>query len=104
MKSFNPLITVIIPNFNHAKYLRERIDSVLNQTYNNIEVFLLDDCSNDNSKEILMSYESSPLVKGILLNEENSGSTFRQWQKGFELAHGEYIWIAESDDYCDLHF
>lgn len=41
MKSFNPLITVIIPNFNHAKYLRERIDSVLNQTYNNIEVFFL---------------------------------------------------------------
>lgn len=104
MKKFNPLITVIIPNFNHAKYLKERIDSVLNQTYNNIEVFLLDDCSCDNSKEVLMSYKSSPLVKGIILNEKNSGSTFKQWKKGFELAHGEYIWIAESDDYCDIHF
>lgn len=104
MKKINPLITVIIPNFNHAKYLKERIDSVLNQTYNNIEVFLFDDCSNDNSKEILMSYKSSPLVKGIIFNEKNSGSTFKQWQKGFELAHGEYIWIAESDDYCDIHF
>lgn len=99
-----PLVSVIIPNFNHAPYLRQRIDSVLNQRYDNFEVFLLDDCSTDNSREILLSYKSNPKVKAILLNEKNSGSTFKQWEKGFNLVHGEYIWIAESDDYCDSDF
>ena len=47
-----PLISVIIPNFNHAPYLKQRIDSVLSQTYDNLEVILLDDCSRDNSGEI----------------------------------------------------
>ena len=50
-----PLISVIIPNFNHAPYLKQRIDSVLSQTYDNLEVILLDDCSRVNSGEILSS-------------------------------------------------
>lgn len=104
MNKNTPLISVIIPNFNHAEFLKQRIDSVLNQTYNNIEVFLLDDCSSDDSKEILLSYKHSPQVKEIIFNEKNSGSTFKQWEKGFALANGQYIWIAESDDYCDIHF
>ena len=99
-----PLISVIIPNFNHAPYLKQRIDSVLSQTYDNLEVILLDDCSRDNSGEILSSYKHNPKVKKIIINENNSGSTFKQWEKGFELSCGEYIWIAESDDYCDAFF
>lgn len=99
-----PLISVIIPNFNHAPYLKQRIDSVLNQTYDNLEIFLLDDCSKDNSRKILLSYKANPKVKEIIFNDKNSGSTFKQWEKGFELSHGEYIWIAESDDYCDVFF
>lgn len=55
-----PLISVIIPNFNHAPYLKQRIDSVLSQTYDNLEVILLDDCSRDNSGEILSSYKIIP--------------------------------------------
>ena len=51
-----PLVTVIIPNYNHAKYLRQRIDTVLNQTYTSFEVIILDDCSTDNSKDIILSY------------------------------------------------
>ena len=54
-----PLISVIIPNFNHAPYLKQRIDSVLSQTYDNLEVILLDDCSRDNSGEILSSYKKA---------------------------------------------
>lgn len=104
MNKNKPLITVIIPNYNHAAYLKQRIDSVLNQTYKNIEVFLLDDCSSDSSRDILWSYKSSPFVKEIIMNEQNSGSTFKQWEKGFGLAKGQYIWVAESDDYCDIHF
>ena len=95
-----PLVSVIIPNYNHAPYLKERIDSVLNQTYQDFELIIFDDCSTDNSKEIIEPYRNHPKVSSIVYNEINSGSTFKQWQKGLKLAQGEYIWIAESDDYC----
>ncbi len=97
-----PKVSVIIPNFNHAPYLKRRIDSVLNQTFQDFEVILLDDCSTDNSAEILNEYKNHPKVSHVVINQENSGSPFRQWAKGFELAKGDYIWIAESDDWCEL--
>lgn len=95
---------MIIPNYNHAPYLRERIDSVLNQTYPEFEVIILDDKSKDNSKDIIESYRDNPRISHIIFNEENSGCTFKQWQKGFKLAQGEYIWIAESDDVAHKDF
>lgn len=97
----NPLVSVIIPNYNHARFLDERIQSVLNQTYQNFELIILDDKSTDNSVEIINNYKNNPHVSQIAVNENNSGSTFKQWHKGFELAKGEIIWIAESDDSCD---
>ena len=97
----NLLVSVVIPNYNHARFLDERIRSVLNQTYQNFELILLDDKSTDNSVEIINKYKDNPHVSHIVVNEENSGSTFNQWHKGFELAKGEIIWIAESDDSCD---
>lgn len=100
----NPFITVIIPNYNHAQFLDERIQSVLNQTYPNYEVIILDDKSTDNSFEIINKYKENPHIAQIIVNEENSGSPFKQWRKGIELAKGEYIWIAESDDSCDKDF
>lgn len=99
-----PLVSIIIPNYNHAPFLKERIDSVLNQTYDNFEVIILDDKSTDNSKEVIEVYRSHPRISQIVYNEENSGSTFKQWQKGFSLAKGEYIWIAESDDIAHPDF
>ena len=98
------MVSVIIPNYCHARYLKQRIDSVLAQTYSDIEVVLLDDCSTDSSREILESYRSHPRIKQIVYNDRNSGSAFAQWQKGFALTGGEYIWIAESDDYADPTF
>ena len=77
------MVSVIIPNYNHAKYLEERIDSVLNQSYKDFEVIVLDDYSTDNSKEVINKYAGHPKVSHIILNEENSGSTFKQWHKGF---------------------
>ena len=93
-----PLVSIIVPNFNHFPFLKERVDSVIAQTYLNFEVILMDDCSKDKSRELLEQYRSHPKVSHIVYNETNSGSTFRQWNKGVELAKGEYIWIAESDD------
>lgn len=94
----HPLVSVIIPNYNHARFLNERIDSVINQTYQNFEIIILDDCSKDNSIKIINSYKDNPHVSHIVLNNNNSGSPFLQWSKGIDLAKGELIWIAESDD------
>jgi glycosyltransferase involved in cell wall biosynthesis len=99
-----PKVSVIVPNYNHALYLQQRIDSILNQTYSNFELIILDDCSTDNSKEIIEQYRNHPKVSQIIYNTQNSGSTFKQWNKGVELAKGEYVWIAESDDVAELHF
>jgi glycosyltransferase involved in cell wall biosynthesis len=99
-----PLVTVIIPNYNHAPFLRQRIGSVINQTYQSIEVILLDDGSSDDSRSIIEEYRNHPKITHIIFNEVNTGSPFTQWQKGFELANGDYIWVAESDDYADSEF
>ncbi|MGB0178216.1 MAG: glycosyltransferase family 2 protein [Owenweeksia sp.] len=99
-----PRISVIIPNYNHAPFLEERIESVLNQTYQDIEIILLDDKSTDNSVSILERYsERDPRIT-FYPNTENSGSPFAQWNKGVELARGEILWIAESDDSCEPGF
>jgi len=94
-------VSVIIPNYNHAPYLRQRIDSVLNQTFQDFEVIILDDCSTDGSKEIIETYASNPKISHIVINESNTGSPFLQWEKGLTLAKGKFIWVAESDDWCE---
>ncbi|MBR6117753.1 MAG: glycosyltransferase family 2 protein [Paludibacteraceae bacterium] len=91
-------VTVIMPNYNHAPYLKQRMDSILAQDYPNFEVILLDDASTDNSAEVLSEYTKHPKVKKIIVNDTNSGNTFLQWQRGIKEATGDYIWIAESDD------
>ena len=95
-----PKVSVIVPNYNHAHFLRRRMDSIFGQTFQDFEVILLDDCSTDESRAVLSSYANDPRVK-LAFNDVNSGSTFKQWNKGAQLARGEYIWFAESDDYAD---
>src|SRR5262249_27137866 len=70
------------------------------QTFQDFELILLDDCSTDESRSILSEYASEVRVR-LEFNEVNSGSPFKQWNKGVRLARGKYIWIAESDDYAD---
>ncbi len=98
------MLSVIIPNYNHAPYLRQRIESVLSQTFGDMELIILDDCSTDNSREIIEEYRNHPAVSQIVYNGSNSGSPFKQWNKGISLARGKYIWIAESDDYAKPEF
>lgn len=97
-------VSVIIPNYNHKPYLKQRLDTVFEQTFQDFEVILLDDASTDGSPSILETYRNHPKVAHLFINTHNSGSPFKQWQKGIDLAKGEYIWIAESDDYCELDF
>src|SRR4028119_1618326 len=98
------MVSVIIPNYNHAAFLEQRIESILFQTYRDFEIIILDDCSTDNSRLIIERYRSHEKVAVIFYNDANSGSTFKQWQKGIELSRGEYIWLAESDDWCEATF
>src|SRR6267378_4281709 len=95
-----PRVSVVVPNYNHARFLRQRLDSIVGQTFQNFEVILLDDCSTDESRSILSEYARDPRVR-IEFNEKNSGSTFKQWNKGVRLARGKCVWIAESDDYAE---
>ncbi|MGM9571812.1 MAG: glycosyltransferase [bacterium] len=104
-ENYQPLVSVIVPNYNHEPYLAERLESIYAQTYKNIEVILLDDCSTDNSKEILEKYQARyPEITSLYVNRENGKKVFAQWKKGIKLAKGQLIWIAESDDHCDADF
>ncbi len=93
-----PTVSVIVPNYNHLRFLKTRIDSILAQTFTDYEIILLDDCSTDGSRRFLLQYRDHPAVSRIVLNGRNSGSPFMQWEKGIRLARGKYVWIAESDD------
>lgn len=95
-----PKVSVIIPNYNHAPYLRKRIQSVLDQTFQDFDLTYLDDASSDDSNAVFSEFDRQPRIKAIY-NEQNSGSPFKQWNKGVRATEGEYIWIAESDDVAD---
>ncbi len=97
-------VSVILPNYNHAPFLEQRIESILFQTYTDYELIILDDASTDNSLDIIEKYSTHPKISRTLYNQTNSGSPFRQWKKGIELAKGDWVWIAESDDIADIHF
>ncbi len=98
------MVTAIIPNYNHARFLQRRLESVYGQSYPDLKVILLDDASTDDSREILETYRHHPRTQAIVYNEENSGSPFLQWQKGLELVETDWVWIAESDDWCNTGF
>lgn len=99
-----PALSVIIPSYNHADFLKQRLDSVFVQTFDDFEVIILDDCSTDHSRDIIEQYRCYPQVSRIVYNEYNSGSTFVQWAKGIELCTADLVWIAESDDFTDPDF
>lgn len=99
-----PEVSVIVPNYNYGQYLSERMESILNQSFQDFEVIILDDCSTDDSRDVIESYRSHPKVSHVVYNDINTGSPFKQWSKGISMAKGRYIWIAEADDVADVNF
>tara|TARA_R110002049_G_scaffold270669_2_gene447684 strand:+ start:4330 stop:5490 length:1161 start_codon:yes stop_codon:yes gene_type:complete len=91
-----PKVTVILTSFNHAKYLREAIDSVLHQTFQDYEFIIWDDASSDNSWEIIKSYSDPRIVP--FRNETSQRGIFGINKSISEIAKGEYIAIHHSDD------
>ena len=100
-------ISVVIPNYNYQQFLYQRLYSILYQTEKIYEILILDDCSTDNSRkvidDIVEKLQDYIAIKKIY-NDENSGSAFKQWEKGFKESTGDYVWIAEADDYCENNF
>lgn len=96
------LLSCIIPNYNHEKYLAERFESILGQSFNKFECIYLDDYSNDCSNVVLSKYVNNDNRISFYLNQKNSGSTFYQWNRGVQYAKGKFITIQESDDVANI--
>ncbi|MGQ7794591.1 glycosyltransferase [Faunimonas sp. B44] len=104
-RNYAPLVSVIVPNYNHAPFLEQRLRSIADQTYRNIELIVLDDNSSDDSRAVIE--EVAPglgLPLRMTFNNKNSGGVFIQWRKGIVQARGDLIWICESDDFCEPDF
>lgn len=97
MINSKPLVSVILPTYNRARLLPRAIDSVLNQTYKNLELIIIDDGSTDNTDEIVSRYQASDSRVRYLKNSRNSGAPVSR-NRGIKAAEGEYIAFQDSDD------
>jgi GT2 family glycosyltransferase len=98
-------ISVVAPNYNYALYLPERLRSIDAQTVAPYELIVLDDASKDDSVSVAQSLLPTLATPAeLIVNDTNSGSVFRQWRRGVEMAEGDLVWIAEVDDLSDPGF
>ena len=93
----NNFVDIILPNFNKATYLKEAVDSIFKQTYENWKLYIIDDCSTDKSKIILEKFKNSKKVKIIYLNKNMGPSFCRNY--GIRISSSKYISFMDSDDY-----
>lgn len=93
----SPLISVITPSFNSSKFIADTIESVINQTYENWEMIIVDDCSTDNTREILSSYAQKDGRINVIFLKENSGAGAAR-NRALEAAKGRFITFLDSDD------
>lgn len=96
MSNNNPLVSVIIPTYNSNKYIKETLESILNQSYKNLEVIITDDCSSDNTLEIVKEYKDGRIR--ILTNTKNLGISGNM-NKGIGVSNGKYVAIMDADDW-----
>lgn len=93
-------VTAVVASYNHAGYLVQRMESLIHQTWEDLEILVIDDCSTDNSRDVLRPYSNDPRVK-LIENTKNSG-----WVKvsnqGLEMATGEFIIFENCDDFCEI--
>lgn len=93
------LVSIVVASYNHAEFLVQRMESLIGQTYPDIEILVIEDCSPDNSLEILRKYEPHPQVK--LIVREKNGGWVAVSNQGVELSQGEFVIFANCDDDCD---
>ena len=92
------LVSVVVASYNHAEFLVQRMESLIDQTYQDIEILVIDDCSTDNSVEVLRRYESHPKVN-LVIREKNGGWVTVSNQ-GVDMSSGEFVIFANCDDDC----
>ncbi|NRS90157.1 glycosyltransferase involved in cell wall biosynthesis [Flavobacterium sp. 7E] len=95
-----PLVSIVFTSYNHQEYLRQALDSLVNQSYPNIEIIIIDDCSTDGSQAILKEYEHYNNIN-LKLQTKNSGSYVKASNLGASFARGEYILFAQCDDFAE---
>jgi glycosyltransferase involved in cell wall biosynthesis len=93
-KKETPLVSVIIPTYNFASFLPKAIDSCLNQTYQNLEIIVVDDGSTDHTREVVQGFKD----KIIYIYQDNQGVSAAR-NTGLELATGDFITFLDADDY-----
>lgn len=99
MNNQKDLVTIIIPVYNVEKYLEECLNSIINQTYNNMEIILIDDGSTDNSVNILKDYARKEDRIKLIVKENTGQGNCRNL--ALEISNGKYIFFMDSDDYLD---
>ncbi len=95
-------VSVAMATYNGAKYLNEQLDSIIQQTYKNIEIVIVDDCSSDNTISIIKQYQSQHQNIRLFINEINSGVT-ATFEKAINLSDGAFIAISDQDDIWELN-
>ena len=94
-----PRVSVIVPNYNYAHVIIDRLESIRSQTFSPYEIIILDDASRDDSVSIISEWcRKCGSDTKLIVNSSNSGSPFKQWIRGVDQARGELVWIAEADD------
>lgn len=97
-----PLVSIVFTSYNHKEYLKQALDSLINQSYPNLEIIIIDDCSTDGSQEILNEYRKYSNID-LKLQTKNSGSYVKASNYGASFARGEYILFAQCDDFAEAN-
>lgn len=103
LDNHEPLVDVIVPSYRHGKYIRKRIESIFAQSYRNFRLTVIDDCSPDDSDEIIRELQNAYEFTYIA-RKSNSGTPFSAWEFAAQNFNGDLIWICESDDFAEPNF
>src|SRR5262249_51945403 len=98
-----PTVSIIMPNYNHARFLPVALRAILNQTWRPLEVLVIDDGSTDNSVEVIEQFAERDSIIRLIRNDRNRGVAY-SLDRGVALASGEYLLFAAADDYILPHF
>jgi O-antigen biosynthesis protein len=101
-----PRVSVVVPNYNYTHHLDQRLYSIVGQTFPPYELIVLDDASTDQSVDVIRKFlqANAGIDYSLVVNTDNSGSVFRQWQNGLARCRGDLVWIAEADDFAEGNF
>ena len=97
-------VSVVIPNYNYARYLKERLRSVLGQTMRDLEVLYIDDASTDDSNEVAGDFARNDPRMSLCHRATNSGGPYWTWNEAAKRARGDWLWFAGADDTASANF